>query len=62
MTLLWRPEGWDNPYTIDKDYESGLQGVAYEAGADAMLKALAPHLSSFFVIGEQIKKAMENKE
>ena len=40
MTLLWRPEGWDNPYTIDKDYESGLQGVAYEAGADAILEAL----------------------
>ena len=46
----WRPEGWENLYSIA--YEShkdtlpslavqfGMQGLAYEDGANAMLAAL----------------------
>ncbi len=35
---MYRPDGWANPY--GGDYESDLQCVAFEAGANAMLTEL----------------------
>ena len=49
MAKSWRPEGWKNPYETEAtEVSPGLVRVffrsrewkAYEAGADAMLKAL----------------------
>ena len=46
----WRPEGWNNIYNtlyestkdteIELAVQAGMQGLAYEAGADAILEAL----------------------
>lgn len=48
--MSYRPEGWKNIYTISYEsckvtspefaIQAGMQGLAYEAGADAMLEAL----------------------
>ncbi len=50
--MYWRPDNWKNLYTVayegSKDMHigfavqagTGMQGIAYEAGASAMLEAL----------------------
>jgi hypothetical protein len=53
MDKSWRPENWNNLYSsaykscIDTAPEfaiqAGMQGLAYEAGADAMLETLKSH-------------------
>lgn len=46
---MWRPEGWKNPYP-DNPRERIRGGVhsAYEAGADAMHKAIVEWLKGRF--------------
>ena len=38
--MMWRPEGWKNPYDNEFDKEEIRWYYRYEEGADAMLEAL----------------------
>lgn len=51
--MPWRPEGWNNIYSLayknchetqpEFAIQAGMQGLAFEAGADAMFEALREH-------------------
>jgi hypothetical protein len=57
----WRPEGWDNPYSEDKkltkpwtEWHQSDAELAFEAGADALLKAIREEIEKALLTDEEI--------